>query len=369
MQGVSIRTVKPKLPPAVIVGFLGGIRDWLISLTRRMVPPPVAVIEMLTGFWASQSISVMAKLGVADHMSETAATSSRALAETLKLHPDALYRVMRALSTVGIFAEERVGEFRLTPTGATLKTDHPQSMRYFSIYQGQLNWDNWGALDHCVRTGGNAIEHLHGKKPFEHISGTPERADIFDRGMVNVSDMELDPVLAAYDFSPFGTIADIGGGYGAVLASILMLNPGATGILFDLPQTAEGAKRYFEAAGLGARIEVSGGSFFDSVPGGADAYLMKHIVHDWSDEEAIQIMRNIRVRIPAGGKLLLIEDVIPAPGVPHFSKFLDLEMLVATTGRERTGEEYRALMAKAGFRLDRIVPTISLASVIEGSPV
>lgn len=369
MDGLKFRTAKPKLPPAAIVGFLGRIRDGLTGLTRRMVPPPVAVVEILTGFWASQSISVMAKFGVADHMSEATATSSRALAEKLELHPDALYRIMRALSTVGIFVEDRTGEFRLTPMGATLKTDHPQSMRYFSIYQGQLNWDNWGALDHCARTGGNAIERLHGKKPFEHISGTPERADIFDKGMVNVSDMELDPVLAAYDFSPFKTIADIGGGYGAVLASILMLNPGARGVLFDLPQTADGARHYFEAAGLGPRVTVEGGSFFDGVPGGADAYVMKHIVHDWSDAEAIQIMKNIRANIPASGKLLLVEHVIPAPGVPHFSKFLDLEMLVATTGRERTEEEYRALMTKAGFRLDRIVPTISLASVIEGSPV
>ncbi|MEN6541080.1 methyltransferase [Parvibaculum sp.] len=369
MQGVKIRTAKPKLPPAAIVNFLGQIRSGLVALTRKMVPPPVAVLEMLTGFWASQCISLIAKLGLADLMSEKEAISCRTLAEKSGSNADALYRVMRALSTVGIFAEDSIGHFRLTPMGATLRTDHPQSMRYFSIYQGSLNWDNWGALSHCVATGRNAIEHLHGMKSFEYISGDPARADIFDKGMVNVSEMELDPVLAAYDFSPFRTVADIGGGYGAVLGSILMLNPGMKGILFDLPHTAEGARRYFDEAGLGPRVETHGGSFFDSVPGGADAYVMKHIIHDWSDEESILIMKNIRAKIPATGKLLLIEHVIPAPGVAHFSKFLDLEMLVATTGRERTEPEYAALMAKAGFRLERIVPTIGLASVIEASPV
>lgn len=369
MQSTVTMSAKPKLPPVAAVRVISKIRDVFSSLTRKMVPPPVALIEMLSGFWISQSLSVVAKFGVADHMSETQATSARVLAEKTGANADALYRLMRALSTVDIFREERVGEFRLTPIGAALKTDHPQSMRYFSIYQGQLNWVNWGALGHCVQTGTNAIEHLHGMKSFEYISGDKERADIFDRGMVNVSAMELDPVLAVYDFSPFKTIADIGGGYGAVLCAILAITPGVKGILYDLPQTADGARQHFEAAGLGARVEVSSGSFFDGVPAGADAYLMKHIIHDWSDEESIRIMANIRQHIPMSGKLLLIEHVVPPPGVVHFSKFLDLEMLVATTGRERTEDEYRALMAKAGFRLNRIVPTIGLASVIEASPV
>lgn len=368
MESVRIRTAKPKLPPASIAALVGKARLKFTTFARRMVPPPVALIEMLSGFWISQAISVAAKFAVADHMSEDAAISSRTLAEKVGADPDALYRVMRALSTVGVFAEDSLGNFRLTPLGATLRTDHPQSMRHFSIFQGQINWANWGDLAHCVATGGNAIEHLHGMKSFEYLSGDRERGDIFDKGMINVSEMELDPILAAYDFSPFKTVADIGGGYGAVLGSILMLNPGMKGILYDLPQTADGARRYLDASGLGSRVTVEGGSFFDGVPGGADAYVMKHIIHDWSDEESILIMKNIRAKIPPTGKLLLLEHVIPEPGVAHFSKFLDLEMLVATTGRERTEEEYRALMAKAGFRLDRIVPTVGLASVIEASP-
>lgn len=368
-MSVKIRTAKPKLPPAGVAGFFGRLRDGLAGFARRMAPPPVTLLEMLTSFWISQSISVMAKLGVADEMSDVRPVSAKTVATRIGANPEALYRVMRALTAVGIFHENRLGEFTLTPVGAVLRSDHPQSMRDFSIYQGQLNWDNWSALEHCVKTGGNAIEHLHRVKPFEHISGTPERAAIFDKGMVNISEMELDPVLAAYDFSPFKTVADIGGGYGPVLGSILMLNPGMKGILFDLPVTVAGARGYLDAAGLGARVEISGGNFFESVPDGADAYVMKHIVHDWSDEESIQIMKNIRAKIPPAGKLLVIEHVVTPPGTPHFAKFLDLEMLVATTGKERTEDEYRALMAKAGFHLDRIVPTVSPASVIEASPV
>jgi hypothetical protein len=344
------------------------IRGGLQSLARKMVPPEVALLETLAGFMPAQSISVAAKIGLADHMSLETPTPSKDLAAKVGANEDALYRLMRGLTVAGLFSEGPLGSFRLTPMGATLRTDHPQSMRYFSIYQGQLNWDNWGALEYCVRTGKNAVEHLHGMKSFEYISGTPERADIFDRGMVNISDSELDPILAVYDFSRFKTIADIAGGLGPVLASILMLNPGAKGILFDLPITVEGAKSFIKSAGLQERVEIVAGNFFESVPAGADAYIMKHIVHDWSDEEAIQIMKNIRAKIPAGGKLLLMEQVVTGPNEPHFAKYLDLEMMIATTGRERTEPEYRALLEKAGFRLDRIVPTIGLTSIIEASP-
>lgn len=369
MQGANTMAAKPKLPPVAVVSAVSKVRDAFHTLTRKMVPPPVALIEMLTGFCVSRAISVAAALGVADHMSEKQTISAKTLAEKTGANPDALYRLMRALSISGIFDEARVGEFRLTRIGATLRTDHPQSMRYFSIFQGQINWVNWGALDHCVRTGTNAIEHLHGMKPFEYLGGDKERADVFDRGMVNISAMELDPILAAYDFSPYKVIVDIGGGYGATLRAILAITPGTKGILYDLPQTAEGARRQIEEAGLDQRIEVFGGSFFDGIPAGGDAYLMKHIIHDWSDDECILIMANIRKQIPPHGKLILLEQVIPAPGVVHFSKFLDLEMLVVTTGRERTEDQYRSLMAKAGFRLERIVPTIGLTSVIEASPM
>ena len=176
-------------------------------------------------------------------MSERQAASPDDFARKVGANPQALYRLMRALSTSGIFIEESVGEFRLTPIGATLRTDHPNSMRYFVIYHGQLNWDNWGALKHCIETGGNAIEHLHGMKSFEYISSDVEKAEIFDRGMVNISRMELDPVLAVHDFSRFATVADIAGGHGVMLASVLAINPGMKGFLFDLPITADGARK------------------------------------------------------------------------------------------------------------------------------
>lgn len=368
MEKISISTKKPKLPPVRIIDTVNKIRSGVSVLNRNIVPAPVAMLEMICGSWIAQSIGVVANLGVADHIGDKPA-SVESLAISVGAQSQALYRVMRALSTVGIFVEHEGRHFSLTSVGKTLRTDHPQSMRYMAIFQSTFNWEHWGELEHCVKTGGDAVQHVHGESGFEHLAKHPERAEIFDRAMTNISKMEMESILAAYDFSGAKVLADIGGGHGALLASVLGLNPSMQGILYDLPHAIEGAMPLLKSSGISDRIDFKKGSFFDEIPAGADTYMMKHIIHDWSDEESIKIMKNIRAKIPAHGKLLVIETVIPGKNVPHFSKFLDLEMLVVTTGRERTETEFHEIMKAAGFNLERVVPTISMANVLQAKPI
>jgi O-methyltransferase domain len=364
MRKSVITELALKLPPAKIASVINKIRDGVSKFQQKMVPPHVALLEMVTGMWIAQAVGVAAKLALADHV-EPNGTSVNELAKATGTNSDALYRILRALASIGVFKEESCQVFHHTPISECLKSDHPNSMRHWAIFQTSLNWEHWGELEYTVKTGKNAVEKVRGEKPFEHMAKHPEKAEIFDKAMTNISRMEIDAVISAYDFSRFETIADIGGGYGTTLFAILGANTNVKGILFDLPHVLEGVKKQVDAAGLSDRIQIEKGSFFDSVPAGADSYLMKHIIHDWSDDEAIQIMKNVRSRISKSGKLLLVELVI----ADRNSKLLDLEMLVVTTGKERTTEEYAAIMAKAGFKLERIVPTVSMASVLEGSPL
>lgn len=368
IQKVAFRNGKPKIPPVPILRAINRVRAGFSKIHKNLVPPPVAMLEMISGQWISRTISVFAKFGIADHIDE-AGTSSDEIAKKASVDADALYRILRALSVIDVATELEGRRFKLTSVGKTLRTDHPQSMRHVAIFQGSLNWECWGELDHCLKTGKNAAEKVFGEKPFDHLAKHPEKAEIFDRAMTNISAMEVDAIVAAYSFAEFKTIADVGGGHGALLSAVLSTHPQAKGILFDLPHVVEAAKGETAKRGLTGRVDFQPGSFFDSAPAGADAYMMKHIIHDWSEEESIKIMKNIRAKIPAHGKLLLLEAVIPGRNVPHFGKFLDIEMLVVTTGRERTEEEYRALLAKAGFRLEQIVSTAAMASVIEATPV
>lgn len=369
MEKIVVRTSKPKLPPVPLIKAVEKIRKGFSLLTKKMVPPPVALLELVTGTWVSQTVCTLAELGVADEMDNSTPVSAQTIAQKLDLHPEALYRLMRAASVVGIFSETQDMKFTLTSMGKCLRSDHPQSMRYMAMFTGRINWKNWEALPYAAKTGKCAAEKVLGEKPFDWLSKNKAEADIFDKAMTNISSMEMDAILGAYDFSKFQTIADVGGGYGVFLSWILMTHPRLKGMLYDMPHVTKGAKSYINSAKLSDRIEIQSGSFFESVPAGADCYMMKHIIHDWSDAESIKILKNIRQQIPANGKLLLFEAVIQGPNVPDFAKFLDIEMLVVTTGKERTEAGYSDLLKQAGFKLDRIVPTISLAQVIEASPV
>lgn len=337
--------------------------------SQTEVPPQIAMLQMISGFWISRAIYIIAKLGIADHLAGGPKTAEEIAAAT-GTHSGAIYRIFRALSSVGVLTEEADQRFGLTPLSETLRTDAPGSLRAFATVElGEEHYPAWGELLYSVKTGEIAFDRHFGMPIWEFFAKNPENARTFDDAMTNVSLAIKDAILASYDATTIRKLADIAGGHGSLLAAILKSNPEMKGVLFDLPGVTEGARKRIEAEGLSDRCEVIAGSFFESVPEGADAYIMKWIIHDWDDERSIAIFKNIRRAIAEGGKLLLVEAVVPPGSEPHFSKFIDLNMLVMTGGRERTEEEYRRLLEAGGFKLTKVIPTDSPMSIIEAAPM
>jgi SAM-dependent methyltransferase len=331
-------------------------------------PPGIVMRDMLTAYWTSAALIAAAKLGIADRLASGPKTAAELASATGTL-PGPLYRVLRALASVGVFEEMDGGRFALTPLAEQLRDDVPGSQRAMAILMGDEHFRAWAELEHSLRTGGIAFDHVFGKPCFDFLAEHPDKAANFDRAMVSVHGRETSAMCDAYDFSAFGTLADVGGGNGSLIALVLQRTSSLKGILYDLPHVVERARANLQAAGVAGRCQAIGGSFFESVPAGADAYLMRHIIHDWDDAKALTILKNVRKVIAGGGKLLLVEGVVPPGNGRSFTKLLDLNMMVIPGGKERTEAEYRELYAKAGFRLARIVPTASEVSVIEGVPV
>ncbi len=331
------------------------------------VPPPDAILmQMLFGAVIEQCICVVARLGIADLLEEKPKTAIELASET-KTHEPSLYRVLRTLAGAGIFAETADRKFELTPIAALLRSDAPNSMRDFAIMFGEgWMWRAWGELMHSVKTGEVAHVKVQGMGSFKFFEENKEAGEIFNRAMTNNTLRVIPAIVEAYDFSGIGKLVDIAGGHGLLLAGILKANPQMQGILFDMPYVIEGAGELLEKEGVRHRVELASGDFFQSVPGGADAYMMKHIIHDWDDEHSITILQNIRSAMNENGKVLVIEMVVPEGNEPSASKMLDIQMLVMETGKERTEDEYRMLLESSGFRLTRIIPTKSPYSVIEG---
>jgi len=247
-----------------------------------------------------------------------------------------------------------------------LRADALTSVRGIVLFVGHpYHWEHWGHLPYSVQTGLPSVDALRGKPVFAWLDDEPEFAAVFNEGMTSASNTEIEPVPAAYDFSGFGTIVDVGGGHGRQLAAILRKATRARGILFDAEPVVAGAPAVLDAAGVADRTAVVGGSFFESVPSGGDAYVLKHIVHDWDESKVLEILQNIRNAMAAVAKLLVIETVIPDDEREHLPKLLDLEMLVASTGKERTGTEYTQLLNRAGFRNTRVIPTVGPVSIVK----
>jgi hypothetical protein len=322
---------------------------------------------MLTGFQMTQCLSAAAHLGLADLLAEGPRTPAD-LAEATATHERSLYRLLRGLASVGVFAEDDQGRFGLTPLGECLRADVPGSMRSAAITVGEEFYRAWGELLHSVRTGRTAFEHVYGEPIFDYLASRPREAKLFDDLMVSVHGAETAAMLDVFDFSHFGTLFDVGGGNGSLLMATLQRHPALKGVLFDRAHVVERARPYIEAAGLSGRCTTVAGSFFEAVPPGGDAYLLRHIIHDWDDKKSLTILRNCRSVMSAHGRLLLVESVIPPGNEPFGGKLLDLTMLVIPGGMERTEAEYRELLAAAGFRLERVVPTRAEVSVIEGAP-
>jgi hypothetical protein len=333
---------------------------------RSMAGPDTArnaLLDLSTGYWKSQAIYVAAKLGIADLVHDGPKTSDD-LARATGTHAPSLYRLLRALASVGVFAEDGQGRFGLTPMAECLRSV-PGSQRSLMIMMGEEHYRAWGELLYSVQTGKIAFDHVFGKPVFQFLSEHPEQAKIFDEAMVGVHGAETQAMLDVYDFSGIGTLVDVGGGNGSVLSAILRKHPSLKGVLYDLPGVVGRAQEQVKKAGLADRCQALGGSFFERVPAGGDAYLMRHIIHDWNDDQCRQILGNCRQVMTPQARLLVVESVIPPSNEPFMGKFLDLTMLLIPGGKERTEAEYRILFESAGFRLTRIVPTGTEVSVIE----
>jgi hypothetical protein len=333
------------------------------------VPEPQATLmRLVNGYQATQAIHVAAQLGLADRIAAGTRTSDE-LAAQVDAQPDALYRLLRALAAVGLLDEDGDRSFSLTPVGERLRSDVPGSLHGWAQFVGRPSfWQAWGALLHSVRTGENAFRHVHGEDVWSYRAQRPEESVAFDAAMRARTGATNRALLEGFDFSRFGTIVDVGGGNGTLLAAVLGANPGVTGVLFDQPHVVAGAEAVLGEAGVADRCRVVAGDFFESVPGGGDAYLLKWIVHDWEDAEATAILRVVRAAMADSARLLVVERDLGEPNESPWAKLSDLNMLVGPGGRERTREEYAAVFAAADFSLDQVTPAGPELAVFEGAP-
>jgi hypothetical protein len=336
--------------------------------TPQALPPHAQLIQMATAAWVSRVVYAAAKLGLADRL-EAGARSADELAGPLRAHAPSLYRLMRTLASLGILTEHDARRFSLTPLGAALKTGAPGSARSTVLTAGS----DWMArafdqIIYSVETGRTGMEKAWGMPIFDYLAQHPEDASLFSETMVGVHGAETPAVAAAYDFSGFGTVVDVGGATGNLLAAILARHAGPRGVLFDRPHVVGDAPTLLKARGVEKRVTIEAGDFFKTVPAGADAYLLSHIIHDWSEEQCLTILGHCRRAMKPTSRLLIVEMVLPAGDAPHPGKMLDIIMLVIAGGQERTEAEYTALLSKAGFRLARVVPTESAVSVVEAVP-
>ena len=323
---------------------------------------------LITGYQVAEAVHVAAELGLSDLLGDGPRPIEH-LAEATGCHPPSLRRLMHALSTVGVYEEQPDGAFANTPVGDALRTDAPESISAWARNVGRPYARRaWSALLHGVRTGENPFVSVHGSNPWAYRRDHPDDGAVFDAAMTALSGAEARWVVEAYDFGAFGTVVDVGGGHGRLLAEVLTANPGVQGILFDQPHVVAEAVELLAAHRVESRVRVEAGDFFDAVPAGADAYLLKSVVHDWDDEEAIHLLRTCRRAMPEHATLLLVERVLGGPNEGFVSAFSDLNMMVMPGGRERTEAEYATLLEAAGLRLVRLVPTLGAFSIVEGRP-
>jgi O-methyltransferase domain len=324
-------------------------------------------MQILSGGMIAGAVSALARLGVPDHL-DSAPQSAHELAPQVGAQPEPLYRLMRATASVGVLAEGPDGKFSQTPVSAALRSNGPGSLRGWAMMTSQ-EWHmrGWEHLEYCVRTGKQAMEKVYGKGPFGLFEENPEAAAIFNQAMTDISRLDSPAVAEAYSFEGLHTLVDVGGGHGLLLATILQRHPHLKGTLYEIQPVIEGAKSGPLHPVLDRCAFVSG-DMFASVPPGADAYIMKHIIHDWPDELCLKILKNCRQGVNPGGKLLVVDHVIQAGNDFDPGKFLDLEMLIFPGGKERSERQFRELFAAAGWRLSRIVPTPSGTSIVEGVP-
>jgi SAM-dependent methyltransferase len=337
------------------------------TMATPEAPAPLVLLEKILGSITTQAISVAAQLEIAEVLAGGPLTATQ-IAEKVGADPDAVYRLLRFLASQSIFAEEH-GVFTLTPMARALCPGTPMSMHGIAALLGHpIQWEEWGHLADTVRTGEPSLPKLRGMGAFEYFAANPEYGMVFGAGMADLSDLETAPLVAAYDFARFGKVVDVGGGRGALLAAILQSAPQTRGVLFDDRAVELGAGAVLTEAGVAERCTIESGAFFGAVPRGGDAYIVKHIVHDWPEPQAREILENVHDAIGPDGRLLLMEFVVPEGNEQHISKLVDLWLMLLVGGRERTAQQYSELLASAGFKLVRVVPTASPVSIVEAVP-
>lgn len=347
--------------------FAGGYFKLLKALDagrRMLLPTQLAVMEAIMGNYLAQSVYVVARLGIADRL-KAGPKSANDLATETGADPDNLFRVLRYLATRGIFRRRRDGRFELGRHGAGLLADAESSFKAFAEFNGTgANWHAWGSLFDAVMTGKSAFTSAHGKEFWDFLKGQPEVGEVFDRSMVGFSEAMNPLFAAAYRFES-GTVVDVGGGHGALLAGILARNPKLKGVLFDLPEVVADAPEYLAREGVAERVEIVPGSFFDAMPSGHDYYVMKNVLHDWGDDDCIRILLNIARVIAPNGRVVIAEMLVRERDDYPITKAMDLGMMVLTRGgRERTRLEYEGLLAKAGFALEEVVGTVEFLNIM-----
>lgn len=333
------------------------------------LPPPMQLMQLSFAFMVSRSISVAAEFFIADKLTERPKTATELAGET-GLHARSLYRMLRACASYGVFAEDEQGRFMLTPMAELLRSDQPGNLRAFTAMMNSVwQYQSWAEMDHAVKTGQPAFDKVFRMPFFEFCEKTERAGREFNEAMTSNSAYTSEIFLNAYNFTGFTKVVDVGGGHGILLASLLQRNPHLSGILYEMPALAAAASELMQQYSVADRCEQVGGDFFASVPEGGDLYILKHIIHDWNDEQCTRILSNCRKSMKQGGKVLVIEMVVPEGNTPSLAKLLDLQMLVCLPGCERTETEYRALFKKGGLSLSRILPMPSPFSIIEAVPI
>jgi len=326
------------------------------------------LIEMAMPIWRARALYAAAALGLADLLADGPRTAED-LAETTKTHAPSLYRLLRALASCGLLHEVQPRMFVTTPLGAALQTGAPGAARSTILtLAGDWQWKAWDHFLASLRTGEPGLTAATGKSLFDFLAANPGDAARFDEAMVGMHGALGDALLEAYDFSKFPTVVDLGGGTGRLLEVILRANERQKGILFEQATTAAVARKHFQDSGLAKRCQVVEGDFFESIPSAHEAYILSHVLHDWDDRQCVSILRNCRKAIAPGGRLLIVEAVLPIGDVPHHGKMMDLLMLTVTGGRERSAAEFSGLLGQASFKTNRFVETSTHQSIIEAIP-
>jgi len=330
------------------------------------LPPPALMLQMIQGFWISRAIYAAAKLGIPDLLKE-GPRNTQDLARATGTHASSLYRLLRALDSIGVFAEQSGDRFTLTPLGATLLTDVPGSLRFFAIEElGENHYPAWEKVLYSLQTGAIAFDHVYGESKWQYMAKHPDEAKIFDNAMASFSWVVSAAVAAACDFSSSRTVVDLGGGDGSLLSGILHAHPHLQGVVGDVPHVIERTRQKLEAEGLSHRCGTASVDFFKAVPA-SDTYLLKWILHDWTDEQSVTILKNCRDAMTSDGRVLIVEAVLQPGAATSLGKFVDLNMLVMTGGRERTETEYRTLLEASGLKLTKVIPTQTEMSIVEAA--